>query len=141
MLKNTRRVVSVLAVTVAATALAAGTASADPVNAPNSLPGTVDCGSAGSFDVVTNGNGNWTPAHDLNSTAVLIPVAFGPSTFTVTDPNDQVIDTENDPGGPKGSAAPAGRTLLDCSYSLSSSFEGYTFSVTGTVTGFVTGKK
>lgn len=141
MLKNTRRVASVLAVTAAATALAAGTASADPVNARDPVPLTVDCGSAGTFDVITNGNGRWTPAHDLNSTATLIPVAFGPSTFTVTDSDGNIVDQGTDPGGTKGSATAAGRTLLDCSYSGGASFDDFTLTFEGTVTGFITGKK
>ena len=141
MFKNTRRLASVLAVTAAASALAAGTASADPVGARDSLPLTVDCGSAGSFDVTTNGNGNWTPAHDLNSTTMLIPVAFGPSTSTLTDSEGNIVDQQTDAGGPKGSANPAGRTLLDCSFSGGASFDDLTFTLEGTVTGFVTGKK
>ena len=138
--KKTRRLAAPLVAAIATAALAAGPASADPVNS-RTLPITIDCGEAGTYQAVANGNGQFTPAHDVNSTSVLIPVAFGPATFTLTDADGNIVDQETDPGDAKGSASPAGRTLVDCSYTFSGSQDGYTFSGTGTVTGFISGNK
>ena len=64
---------------------AAGAAAADPANAPRSAPVTITCGNT-TYQAVVNGNGVWSPAHDLNSNSILIPVAFGVETDVFTDP-------------------------------------------------------
>jgi hypothetical protein len=50
---------------------AAGVATADPTNAPNSAPITITCGNT-TYHAVVNGNGLWSPAHDLNSNIAAI---------------------------------------------------------------------
>jgi hypothetical protein len=117
--------------------VSAGAALADPGNAPKSAPITIICGNT-IYDAVANGNGNWTPAHDLNSTSVLIPVAFGVERDVFTDPSgNQTISFS--PPRTKGSANPHGAPLINCSYHLALSFpDGSSFVADGTVTGFVT---
>jgi hypothetical protein len=138
----TRRLASGLAIALLGAAFTAGPATADPVNAPNAVPVTVECGEAGTFDAVANGNGAFTPAHDLNSNAVLIPVSFGPTTFTVTNAEGSVVFQETEPGRTKGSGTvPPGRAGFNCSFSFSfPAEEGNTATVTGTVTGFLSGR-
>ena len=98
---------------------------------------TVQCGST-LYQTWVNGNGAFTPAHDLGSTSTLVPLAFGPSTFTLTDPNGVVVDSGTDPGAAKGRSANAAGAQW-CSYWLSGTDgDGFTFSVTGTVLGKVT---
>jgi hypothetical protein len=138
----TRRLASGLAVAVLGAGLATGAAAADPVNAPHAQQVAVDCGEAGSFQVVTNGNGAFTPAHDLSSNKVLIPVSFGTSTFTVRDAEGNVVFEGAEAGQTKGHArVPKGRTALECTYTLTFPVEeGNTATVTGTVTGFISGR-
>jgi hypothetical protein len=136
------RLVAVLTGTVAAIVLAAGTAGAAPVNAPSAQTVSLDCGSAGTYQIVTNGNGQFTPGHDLNSNRVLIPVAFGEQTFTETDANGNVVFTDTQPAVSKGRAGSHGhRTLASCTFSLTfPTPDGNTATVTGSVTGFVSGR-
>lgn len=125
---------------VAGTALAAP-AGADPLHAKDSLQLQVSCANGRTYLVVSNGNGNWTPAHDLSSTSTLIPLAFGEQTFTVTDPSGTVVDQETQPPSAKGASADASRsTQTTCTFSGSQTdpASGYTFSISGTVLGFVT---
>jgi hypothetical protein len=116
---------------------AAGVAAADPSNAPGSAPITITCGST-IYHGVVNGNGAWGPAHDLNSNSILIPVAFGVETQVFTSLSGTVTTTTK-PARTKGSSAPNGGTLLNCSYHLGFSIPGVgSVAVDGTVTGFVT---
>jgi hypothetical protein len=114
-------------------------AQADPANAKGALPITVTCDNGHTYSVVANGNGAWTPAHDLDSTAVLIPVAFGPITSTVYDTNGNIVDQETEPADAKPGASVHNRNATThCSFSASVSFPDGTFTLEGTVVGFVT---
>jgi hypothetical protein len=115
-------------------------AHADPVHAKNSLPITIVCDNGQSYSAITNGSGAWTPAHDLASTAMLIPVSFGEITFTVTAPDGTVLDQETQPPTAKAGASAHNRhAATSCSFSGSASApDGTTFTIEGTVTGFVT---
>jgi hypothetical protein len=121
---------------VAGCSLAAGllvpTAGADPVNAKNSLQLNAVCG-AQTFQVVVNGNGEFTPAHDVNSTMVFIPTAFN-ITFSFT-PTGGTTMSETDTSA---KAAPIKNTIT-CTIPLQSfpAPDGI-FSISGTVTGFLT---
>jgi hypothetical protein len=64
----------------AATLLAVPAAHADPKKAQ---PLTLACDNGSTYDVVVPGRGEWTPSLVLDSSQVLKPVAFGPSTATV----------------------------------------------------------
>lgn len=96
----------------AATALTAalvGTAvpaAADPVNAKKNVPVSVSFDNGQTYETVANGNARFSPAHDVNSTPTLVPVSFGPETFTVTNAAGDVIDQGTDAEGEtKGSSA------------------------------------
>lgn len=132
---NKRLCALTLALVVGGTA--AATATADPTGAKNSLRITIQCG-ATTYQVVVNGNGNWTPAHDLNSNSILVPVAFGEQTGVFTDPSGtQHPFTE--PPATKGSANPNGAPLIGCTFHADQSFpDGSSVVVDGSVTGFVT---
>ena len=117
-----------------------GAAQADPTNARDALPITIDCDNGQSYTAVVNGSGAWTPAHDLNSTAMLIPVAFGEQTFTVTDSDGNVIDQETIPPTAKtGAIAHNRNATTSCSFTGGATApDGTTFTISGDVTGFVT---
>ncbi len=85
----------------------AGTALADPKGETFQLV----CENGKTYTVVTPpGNGNWTPAHDVNSNKVLVPVQFGAFTGTVfLDGVEQFSFTEEG-GETKGSGKQRNRT-------------------------------
>jgi hypothetical protein len=88
-----------------------------------------------------NGSGSWTPAHDLDSTTILVPLAFGELVFTVTDANGNVIEQDTTPPSTKGAGTSNGTraTKTSCMFSGSQTDPaGNTFTITGSVTGFVT---
>jgi hypothetical protein len=142
MLIIVRRLASVLAITALAAALAGGSATAAPVNAPNAQVATLDCGDAGTFDVVVNGNGEWSPGHLLDGNGVVIPLAFGEETATVRDAEGNVIDQSTEPAIAKGQgkARARHRTTVECAYTLSFTADGNTITITGSVTGFRAGR-
>jgi hypothetical protein len=55
-------------------------ASADPKGEP--IP--INCEGGATYLVAVNGNGAFTPGHDVDGTAVLIPTSFGE--FTASSP-------------------------------------------------------
>src|SRR5215203_4478547 len=118
------------AAVVACSMAVASVGAAAPTNAPRSLTLTIECPS-GTYEAVANGNGAFSPAHGIDSNAVLIPVAFGEFTGTFTDASG-VTSTETDPPSMKGSAAPANGRLQDCTYSFLQSFpDGSSFAGSG----------
>jgi len=120
-------------------ATSAGVASADPANAKNSLPLHIVCNNGHTYTAVSNGNGNFTPAHDLGSNAVLIPVSFGQITFTVKDAQGNVLDQETDPPASKGSSAKNPGATTSCSFTGGATApDGTSFTIVGTVVGMVT---
>lgn len=133
------RLVTLTFATAALIAVSAGAASADPANAKGALPLHVTCDNGHSYMAVANGNGNFTPAHDLDSNAVLIPAAFGEITFTVADPSGNIIDQQTQPATNKGSSANNPNATTSCSFSgTSTAPDGTTFTLAGTVVGLVT---
>jgi len=120
-------------------AVTAAPAAADPTGAKNSTPVSVTCDNGQTYETVANGGGQFTPAHDLNSTSMLVPVAFGPTTFTATDPDGNVVDSGTDPAVAKGSSAQNPGADMECSFVVTfQDPDGLTITVEGTVTGFVT---
>jgi hypothetical protein len=115
-------------------------AHADPVKAKNSFSFQVVCDNGKTYDAISNGNGNFAPAHDLSGTAILIPVSFGEITFTLTDSDGNIIDQETQPPTAKtGAAAHNMNATTSCTFSGSSTEDGTTFTLAGSVRGFVTG--
>jgi hypothetical protein len=101
---------------------------------------SLTCGGT-TYSVVVNGNGEFTPAHDLASTRVFVPHAFGPFTGTIYDASGAVVATFTEPGSVQGS----GHQPNDVSCTFRISFvsdgsdpdvpAGDTFVGTGSVTG------
>jgi len=134
-----RRLASLLAIAVLAAALAAEATSAAPSNAPNATVVALDCGSAGAFDVVVNGNGEWTPGHLLSGNGVVVPLSFGEQTITVRDAEGNIVDQFTEPATAKGRARASGRERVSCTFSATFEDNGSTITAAGSVTGFMTG--
>jgi hypothetical protein len=112
-------------------ALAQG-AAADPINAKNSLTFPATCDNGQTIQVVVNGNGEFSPAHVVGSTAVFVPAVID-ITFQFTPP-----------GGPTESETfhaakhnPHG-DLVTCSFDVTQEFPDGTFHLFGSATGFFT---
>jgi hypothetical protein len=112
-------------------ALAQG-AAADPLNAKNSFSFPATCGGQ-TVQLVVNGNGEFTPAHVVGSTALFIPEAFN-VTFEFTlpgEPTQSETDTSSKPN--------VHGDLVTCSFDVTQTFpEGGTIHLFGTATGFFT---
>ena len=132
----------------------AGTAGADPSNAHSATLVPLVCDDGQIYDAVANsGNSSvqtFSPAHDLNSSSVLIPVSFGEFSGTLTNSNGDIIDEFTEPGATKGRARATGNTPVHCTFTFGETFVvtepggdlppgTYTFSGTGSVTGFIPG--
>lgn len=114
-------------------------ASADPKGEP--IPVTCDNGTT--YWVTVNGNGAFTPAHDVNSTTMLIPTSFGEFHGVITDSTGAVVDEFTDPAAQKGSSTKPRATSHSCTFVIVEHFEDpdlgpLTFTGTGTVEGFLT---
>ena len=108
-------------------------AGADPSNAKNSTLLHAVC-SGKTVNVVVNGNGEFTPAHDLASTAVFIPTAFNVTfTFTPTGGSPEVEQDTSSKAGPI-------KNTITCTIPLQTVFSGPpgTATIQGSVTGFWT---
>ena len=120
-----------------AATLFGGAAGADPQGF--SLP--LVCDNGNTYQVSTSGNGEFTPAHDLGSTAMFVPVAFGPFTGVVRDAAGNVVESFTDPASEKGQSARGLRAPVNCTYSFTDVSDGsdpdfpagFTFSGSGTV--------
>ncbi len=101
----------------------------------------VDCGSDGTFQVVSygdQGQSNFAPAHIVGTNKVIIPVAFSNVSGTFTDTDGTVHPFQDDD---ISRHAPVHVTLLDCHFSIDGSDgHGGTFSVAGDVTAYIPGK-
>ena len=123
----------VLGLAVAAAALLGGvrTVSADPVNAKNAqtIEVTCDNGISGTFEVVTNGNGMWTPGHVIGSNQMLIPYSFEfTETFTPTGGGDPEVFTES-----IAKNAPRNGRLAECTFGETITIPEGTIEFTGVV--------
>lgn len=113
------------------------TASADPGGVDESFP--LVCDNGVTYRIVVNGNGEFTPAHDVDSNSILVPTEFGPFVATVTDPDGNVVDTINEPGSTKGRSSKPRATTTSCTFHFEMTDEaGFTVSADSSVTGFVT---
>jgi len=111
-------------------ALAQG-AAADPINAKNSFTFPADCdGQTVQFSV--NGNGDFTPGHVVDSTAVFVVEAFD-ITFQFTPTGGEPMPEMN--ARSKGNVH---GDLVTCSFDFSLAFPEGTFRLFGTATGFFT---
>ena len=112
-------------------------ASADPTNSKNSLVVTAVCGGE-QVQVSVNGNGNFTPAHFLDSTSVFVPTALD-VTFSFTPTGGE---TETMTQNVEKTGSHANEITCDIPEELNTfTNPGGTFSLSGTVTGFITPAK
>ena len=116
--------------------IAAAPANADPKGETFPLV----CNNGETYDVTTNGNGNFTPAHNADGTNVFIPLAFGEFKGTVTDAQGNVVDSFSEPGieKGKGNAGKNATATISCTFSFSGTEDGLTFNASGSVLGYVT---
>jgi hypothetical protein len=85
------------------------------------------------FQVVVAGNGEWTPAHDLNSNLVGVPIAFGEFTGTFT-PTEGEPETFTEPGSVKPNMPRSSNLVVECTFSFSETSPEGTFTGSGSVT-------
>lgn len=120
---------------------------AGPVSAaPEQETIPLTCADGQSFDVVVNGNGEFTPARDLDTTRVLVPHAFGPFHGEVRDAQGVLVDSFDEDGVVKGSGKQ--KTDITCTFTFHEVSDGsdpefpagYTFHGSGTVIGKLTGR-
>ena len=121
-----------LGAAVLALAVLVPTAAADPLNAKNSFAFPVTCDDGQTVQVVVNGNGRFTPAHVLGSTAVFVPQAFD-TTFEFT-PTGGTTQTETD----SASKPNVHGDLVTCSVDVTQTLPFGTIHLFGTATGFFT---
>lgn len=83
----------------------------------------VVCDNNKTYTLVSNGNGEFTAAHDINSNATLVPVSFGEFTGTLTYP-DGTQQTFTDPPAAKGQSAKGAKNLVNCTFSFTEESDG-----------------
>ena len=128
--------VSAAAVVLVFATIGVGAAWADPIGAKFERHVTLNCG-GDPISAVVNGAGNWLPAHDLNSTRVLVPVQFLGESGVFTDAAGVPRSFSNPPGPPKGSADAQGRTIVECTFSVDTTFpDGSRVVASGALRGF-----
>jgi hypothetical protein len=128
-----RPILGIAMAVVLAAAVIAPVAGADPTRGKNVTQLHGVCGSK-TINVVVNGNGEFTPAHDLASTSVFIPTAFN-LTFTFT-PTVGTPQVDLDTSAKKARIA----NTVTCTIPLQTIFSNPqgTATIQGTVTGFFT---
>jgi hypothetical protein len=107
-------------------------AAADPINAKNSFTFPATCDNGQTVQVVVNGNGEFSPAHVVGSTAVFVPQAFD-LTFEFTPPGGPT-ESETD----TSSKHNVHGDLVTCSIDTTQAFPFGTVHLFGTATGFFT---
>jgi hypothetical protein len=127
-----RHLLALVAACALVAAIVVPSAVADPVHAKNAFTVQAICGTK-TYTAVTNGNGTFTPAHIQGSTSMFIPTAFN-LTLTFTPTGGTMMTDHNT----ASKAAPLRHTIT-CTVPFQSftSADG-TFTIQGTVTGFLT---
>jgi hypothetical protein len=115
-----------------ALAVLAPVASADPLKSKNSLAFQATCDNGQTVQVVVNGNGEFSPAHVVGTTAIFVPQALDVTAeFTPTGgPTEIETDTASKPN--------IHGDLVTCSFDTTQSFPFGTLHLFGTATGFLT---
>jgi hypothetical protein len=127
-----RRLCVALTLGILMVAVLAQGAAADPIGAKNSFTFPATCDDGQTVQVVVNGNGEWTPAHVVGSTAVFVPQAFD-TTFEFTPPGGPT-QTETD----TSSKHNVHGDLVTCSFDVTQTFPFGTIHLFGSATGFFT---
>lgn len=124
-----RQIAFVCALALAAVGLWSVPAGADP---KSDFQVTLDC-EGEIVEIAIAGNGTWTPAHDLESTLVGVPLAFGEQNgvFTPADGSDPVPFSE--PPIAKKNVPQTRNIIVECSFSFSAEFPEGNVEGTGSV--------
>jgi hypothetical protein len=96
---------------------------------------------SGTYHVVSNGNGAWTPARELGSTRVFIPTSFGEfsGTFTPSDGSDPITFTDPAISKTANPQAHNGKATFEhCTFSVHFEAPEGTFVGSGSVSGWAT---
>ncbi len=116
-----------------AAALLVPAASADPVHAKNAFTVQATCGTR-TLTAVTNGNGTFTPAHIIGSTAVFVPTKFD-LTFTFTPAGSTQTLTDHNTAMKSARV----KNTITCTIPLQTfTSTQRTMTIQGSVTGFLT---
>jgi hypothetical protein len=127
-----RRLCVALTLGILMMAALAQAAAADPINAKNSFTFPATCDNGQAVQVVVNGNGEFSPALVVGSTAVFIPQAFD-LTFEFTPPGgptETMTDTS--------SKHNVHGDLVTCSFDVTQASPFGTGHLFGSATGFFT---
>lgn len=143
----------ILAPAVAAALVATGTAPALAAQPEREII-ELTCDNGETFEVVVNGNGDFTPGRLVGSTRVLIPIAFGDFTFEAVLPSGEVISGSEPGTDAKGGGNVARRNprpQVTCTFQDSFTLTepddefglpvGTVVTFGGEVTGFLTGRR
>ncbi len=133
---RTRKFTGLLAAGGLIAALAATPAGADPKKGDTF---GLECDNGQSYVIAVNGNGDFTPGHLFDSTAVIVPLSFNVS-GTVTDAGGT---TSFNFSKSKGQPTTSADDIVTCTFGGSGSEDAgaTTFTFSGTVTGFITPRK
>jgi hypothetical protein len=110
---------------------------ADPAGSPQSSAQTITCDAGAVFRTAAAGHGLYSPAHDLDSTAVLTPVHFGEITFIFVGA-DGSVEVDVVPGDSKGPGALGAAGAVRCEYVSSFDVPGGTVFVSGEMVAVIT---
>ncbi|MEN3272250.1 MAG: hypothetical protein V7636_1011 [Actinomycetota bacterium] len=130
-----RRFSRATAVLIGGTALLAATAGPAAAGGDHVA---LTCGQT-SYDVIVNGNGDWTPARDADSTLVFHPSAFGEFNGTFTPSDGSAAQQETEPPFERKNVPNNGHPTESCTYTVNFSDENGTFTGSGSVTGWSSG--
>jgi hypothetical protein len=141
-----RRAITVTCVTAALVVGGAATAAAAP---PEQEVIPLLCDDGNTYDVVVSGNGQFTPGRLVGSNGVLVPTAFGETTFRAVTPSGEVVE-ETEPASAKGGGNVTERNprpTVTCTFELTETLTeeveglpaGTVVTISGEVTGFLTG--
>lgn len=139
-----KKLFAVLATSAAVIAFSPAASHADPKGGTF----TLDCGDDGTYEIVTgNGNGEFTPAMDVNSTTTFVPTSFDGFHFLATAPDGTVLAEDNDDSVVfKGKGNPSDRSprpKVSCTFGatevLTEEVDGFPAGTTLTFGGDVTG--
>lgn len=138
-----------LTATLSAALLLAGAASASAAPPDTELI-TIHCDNGQDYDLLTNGNGAFTPGNIVGSTGMIVPVWFGDNMFTVVTPDGQVTEMpgEDEAKGGGNVMDHMKKDLLSCTFSQTFTLEqdeegfpaGSVVTFSGAVMGFLTGR-
>ena len=76
----------------------------------------LDCDNGETYEVWSGGNGEFTPAHDVDSHTTIIPVAFGPFHGEVRNPSGGLEQEFDDPAVDKGQSARGVTDPVECTF-------------------------